>query len=147
MEWAVSKCPDCKGLSIHHQNFLNTQTLILGIQMHFYFAKLSQKRTKGHTFRKCMDTWHDGGYSRLNSLCGYSGTLSIFNLEHQFTFCAIEVHFALSSSPVFSRTDTVMDSKRFYNTILELFELMEEREEIDELLTWWNQFVFYHLFS
>ena len=40
-----------------------------------------------------------------------------------------------------------MDSERFYNTILELFELMEEREEIDELLTWWNQFVFYHLFS
>lgn len=52
-----------------------------------------------------------------------------------------KVRFALSSSPVFSRTDTVTDSERFYNTVLELFELTEEREEIDSLLTWWNRCV------
>ena len=134
-------------LTYHCQKFLNTQILILGIQIHFYFTKLGQKRTKGHTIRKCTDTWHDGGYSHLNSLCSYSGMLSIFNVEHQFTFCAIKVCFAFSSSPIFSRTDTARTSERFYNTILELSELTEEREEINELLTWWNQFVFYHLFS
>lgn len=47
--------------------------------------------------------------------------------------------FVLSSSAVFSRTDTVTDSERFYNSILELFDDVEEQEEVNALLTWWNQ--------
>jgi hypothetical protein len=53
----------------------------------------------------------------------------------------VQVRFALSSSPVFSRTDTVTDSERFYNTVLDLFDLADEREEISDLLTWWNRYV------
>jgi hypothetical protein len=41
---------------------------------------------------------------------------------------------------VFSRTDTVTDSERFYNSILELFDNIDEREEIDDLLVWWNRY-------
>src|ERR1700709_1461244 len=52
-----------------------------------------------------------------------------------------QVRFALSSSPVFSKTDTVTDSERFYNTMLDLFDLTDEREEINDLLTWWNRYV------
>ena len=47
----------------------------------------------------------------------------------------------LSSLPVFSRTDTVTDSEKFYNLILDLFEDTEEKEEVDNLLMWWNRYV------
>ncbi len=51
-----------------------------------------------------------------------------------------QVRFALTSSPVFSRTDTVTDSERFYNTVLDLFDDVEEQEEVNGLLTWWNRY-------
>ncbi|KAH7923133.1 hypothetical protein BV22DRAFT_1015956, partial [Leucogyrophana mollusca] len=57
-------------------------------------------------------------------------------------YVATQVRFALSSSPVFSRTDTVTDSERFYNTLQDLLEDPEEKEEVDLLLVWWNRQVF-----
>ena len=53
-----------------------------------------------------------------------------------------QTRFALSSSAVFSRTDTVTDSERFYNSILEYFEDIDEQDEVRELLIWWNRSVF-----
>ncbi len=50
-----------------------------------------------------------------------------------------KARFALSSSSVFSRTDTITDSERFYNSILELLEEPDEFEEVDSLLLWWNR--------
>ncbi|KAG0703608.1 hypothetical protein DFH29DRAFT_874422, partial [Suillus ampliporus] len=44
----------------------------------------------------------------------------------------------LSSSSVFSRTDTTTDSEMFYHSLLDLLEDPEECQEVDELLTWWN---------
>jgi len=35
----------------------------------------------------------------------------------------------------------VTDSERFYTSILELFDDVEEKNEIDDLLTWWNRYV------
>jgi hypothetical protein len=52
---------------------------------------------------------------------------------------SFQIRFALSSSPVFSRTDTVTDSERFYNSVLDFLEEPDEKEEVDELLTWWNR--------
>ena len=43
------------------------------------------------------------------------------------------------SSPVFSRTDTVTDSERFYNSLLELLEDLDEQQEVNELVVWWNR--------
>ena len=43
------------------------------------------------------------------------------------------------SSPVFSCMDTVTDSEQFYNLLLELFEDSDEKQEVDELLVWWNR--------
>lgn len=57
-------------------------------------------------------------------------------------YVATQVRFALSSSPVFSRTDTVTDSERFYNSILEILDDPDEHKEVGELLTWWNRQVF-----
>jgi hypothetical protein len=50
-----------------------------------------------------------------------------------------QVRFSLSSSPVFSRTDTATDSERFYNSVLDLFEDVEEKEEVNDLVAWWNR--------
>ena len=54
----------------------------------------------------------------------------------------LQVHFALSFSPVFLRADTVTDSARFYTTILDLLEDIEEKQEVDHLIAWWNQYEF-----
>jgi hypothetical protein len=43
---------------------------------------------------------------------------------------------------VFSRSDTATDSERFYDSVLDLFEDIEEREEVEDLMIWWNRFVF-----
>jgi len=50
-----------------------------------------------------------------------------------------QVRFALSSSPVFCRSDLATDSERFYNSILELFDDQEEQAEVNELVMWWNK--------
>jgi hypothetical protein len=58
----------------------------------------------------------------------------------------LKVRFALSSSSVFSRTDTTTDLETFYHSLLDLLEDPGEYKEIDELLTWWNQY-FFSLFA
>ncbi|KAI0055466.1 hypothetical protein BV25DRAFT_1873121 [Artomyces pyxidatus] len=57
-------------------------------------------------------------------------------------YVATQVRFALSSSSIFSRTDIVTDSERFYNSLLELFEDPDEEEEVCDLLVWWNRQIF-----
>ncbi|KIM71939.1 hypothetical protein PILCRDRAFT_16592 [Piloderma croceum F 1598] len=54
-------------------------------------------------------------------------------------YIATQLHFSLLSSPVFSRTDTAMDSERFYGSILDLLDDADEAEEVGDLLMWWNQ--------
>ena len=58
-----------------------------------------------------------------------------------YLMTSLQVRFALSSSPVFSRTDTSTDSERFYNSILDLFEDADEKEEVNDLIMWWNRYV------
>ncbi|KAL4070618.1 hypothetical protein J3A83DRAFT_4358750 [Scleroderma citrinum] len=43
------------------------------------------------------------------------------------------------TSPMFSHTDTVMNSEQFYNSLLELFEDPDAKQEVDELLVWNRQ--------
>ncbi|KAG2114455.1 hypothetical protein BD769DRAFT_1363829, partial [Suillus cothurnatus] len=57
-------------------------------------------------------------------------------------YIAMQVRFALTSSPVFSHTDTVTNSERFYNSILDVFEDPDEKQEVDNLVVWWNRQVF-----
>lgn len=56
-----------------------------------------------------------------------------------------QVRFALTSSPIFSRTDLVTDSERFYNSVVEFLEDPEENIEVLELLVWWNRYA--HIFQ
>lgn len=40
---------------------------------------------------------------------------------------------------MFSRSDTVTDSERFYNSLLEILDDAAEKIEVEALLNWWNQ--------
>lgn len=51
-----------------------------------------------------------------------------------------QVRFALSSTMVFSWTNTVTDSEHFYNSVLDYFEDIDEQQEVQELLIWWNRY-------
>ena len=51
----------------------------------------------------------------------------------------MQARFALTSASVFSRTDHVTDSERFYNSSLELLEDPDEKDEVKQLMTWWNR--------
>ncbi|KAF9241307.1 hypothetical protein BU15DRAFT_87241 [Melanogaster broomeanus] len=57
-------------------------------------------------------------------------------------YVATQARFALTSAQVFSRTDLITDSERFYNSILEFLDDPEEKDEVDQLLVWWNRQVF-----
>ncbi|KAG1731791.1 hypothetical protein EDD22DRAFT_982563 [Suillus occidentalis] len=57
-------------------------------------------------------------------------------------YVATQIRFALSSSSVFSRTDTVTDSENFYHSILDLLEDPDESEEVVDLMTWWTRRIF-----
>ena len=48
---------------------------------------------------------------------------------------------------MFSRTDTVTDSERFYSSVLDYFEDVDEQDEVRELLIWWNRSVLIMTFS
>jgi hypothetical protein len=63
----------------------------------------------------------------------------VLKLSMSITDHIIQVRFALCSTSTFSRTDTSTDSEAFYNSILDLLEDPEEREEVDTLLQWWNR--------
>ncbi|KAG2737560.1 hypothetical protein P692DRAFT_20761451 [Suillus brevipes Sb2] len=56
--------------------------------------------------------------------------------------CSKSVRFSLSSSSVFSRTDTVTDSENFYHSILDLLEDPDESQEVVDLMTWWTRRIF-----
>ncbi|KAG1806368.1 uncharacterized protein HD556DRAFT_1428517 [Suillus plorans] len=56
-------------------------------------------------------------------------------------YVATQIWFALSSSSVFSRTDTVTDSENFYHSILDLLEDPDEIKEVTDLMMWWTRHI------
>ena len=60
-------------------------------------------------------------------------------ISDQYPLTLSQVRFALTSSPVFSRTDSTTDSETFYTSIVDLFDDDDEKDEVRDLLTWWNR--------
>ncbi|KIJ10428.1 hypothetical protein PAXINDRAFT_86097 [Paxillus involutus ATCC 200175] len=56
-------------------------------------------------------------------------------------YVATQARFSLTSTQIFSHTDLVTDSEHFYNSILELLKDPEEKEEVNQLLIWWNRYL------
>ncbi|KAF9236552.1 hypothetical protein BU15DRAFT_89082 [Melanogaster broomeanus] len=46
---------------------------------------------------------------------------------------------AYVATQVFLCTDLITDSEHFYNSVLELLEDHDEKDEVDHLMTWWNR--------
>lgn len=59
--------------------------------------------------------------------------------SNNFLTYPVQVRFALTSATVFSRTDTVTDSERFYHSMLDILEDPSEGKEVANLLAWWDQ--------
>ncbi|KAF8630784.1 hypothetical protein AX14_010973 [Amanita brunnescens Koide BX004] len=57
-------------------------------------------------------------------------------------YIAMQLCFTLSSSSVFSRSDTSTDSERFYESILDFLNDPNEQDEVVDLLNWWDCQVF-----
>ncbi|KAG2058510.1 hypothetical protein BDR06DRAFT_980373 [Suillus hirtellus] len=75
-----------------------------------------------------------------------SGNASLHGMKSvtpgSLAYIATQVRFSLSSSSVFSCTDTVTDSENFYHSILDLLEDPDESEEVADLMTWWTHHIF-----
>ena len=72
----------------------------------------------------------------------YAATQVRIIIFFQFTIHSLrwaQARFALASAAVFSRSDTVTDSERFYNSVLELLDDVDQIEEANRLLAWWNR--------
>ncbi|KAF8418377.1 hypothetical protein L210DRAFT_3615831 [Boletus edulis BED1] len=54
-------------------------------------------------------------------------------------YVAIQAHFSLTLAQVFPHTDLLTDLERFYNSILKLLDDLDERDEVNQLLQWWNR--------
>ncbi|KIM50704.1 hypothetical protein SCLCIDRAFT_34060 [Scleroderma citrinum Foug A] len=61
-------------------------------------------------------------------------------MKASIAYIATQVRFSLTSAQVFSQMDLVTDSKCFYNSIDELLNDPEEKDEVNQLLTWWNRY-------
>ena len=59
-------------------------------------------------------------------------------MELKYCPYIFQVQFAISSSSIFSRMDLTIDLEWFYDSILELLEDIDEQQEVDDLLKWWN---------
>ncbi|KJA13154.1 hypothetical protein HYPSUDRAFT_151877, partial [Hypholoma sublateritium FD-334 SS-4] len=57
-------------------------------------------------------------------------------------YAAVQARFALLSSAVFSRSNTVTDSEIFYNCVIDRLEAPDNIREVDCLLAWWNRLIF-----
>ncbi|KIM60075.1 hypothetical protein SCLCIDRAFT_26865 [Scleroderma citrinum Foug A] len=57
-------------------------------------------------------------------------------------YVATQARFALTSAQVFSHTDLITDSECFYTSILDLLGDPDEKDEVDQLLMWWNRQIF-----
>ncbi|KIM64222.1 hypothetical protein SCLCIDRAFT_23572 [Scleroderma citrinum Foug A] len=57
-------------------------------------------------------------------------------------YIATQARFALTLVQVFSRTDLITNSERFYTSILNLLDDTDEKDEVDQLLMWWNRQIF-----
>ena len=52
----------------------------------------------------------------------------------------LQAHFALTSAQVFSRTDLITNLECFYTSILDLLGDPDEKDEVNQLLMWWNRY-------
>ena len=132
-------------LKVHILPYSSPSLLIKDVsdlQTHFHITKLRRPRGKGHPLWKCSHPWNDTCYPSLNSLCCDAGNRAGNKTKAPLlSDISLQARFALSSSPVFTRSDTVTDSERFYTSILDLLEDPDEVKEVGDLLAWWDRLV------
>ena len=88
---------------------------------------------------QCLHSWDAFHHEGIDHLHGdASKSLILFASIAQWSTFQ-QACFALTSAQVFSRTDLTTDSECFYGTILELLKDPDEKDEVEQLLAWWNR--------
>ena len=108
-----------------------------GIQAHIYLTQFGREGGESNKIGQCSYPWHDSGHYCLPGLCSHAGVSEVGNLAIHCSW-SNQLRFALSSSSVFCRSDTLTDSERFYDSILDFLDDPEEKDEVGDLLNWWN---------
>ena len=153
MEWFISKRSPRFGksavLSVSSGIIITAEWATSGIQARLHVTQLRRERTQSNSLRKCPHPRNDACDASVPRICSHASKYWLHAVRPNLLLNHTQVRFSLSSSPVFSISDTVTDSERFYNSIVELFEDPEEQEEVNALVTWWNRQVklliyFYH---
>ncbi|KAM5534199.1 hypothetical protein V8D89_012106 [Ganoderma adspersum] len=83
---------------------------------------------------------NDSGRSTKSSNAAIHGMIKV--TVASITYIATIVRFALGSRATFTRRDTMTDSRVFYNVLWAFLNHPNERENVNELLAWWNEQVF-----
>jgi hypothetical protein len=141
VEWPLSKCPSCDGetclvrgilrLSIDQQAYKHIFTSPSSVDREPKATRSGNARIHGMTQVTPASIAYVATQVSADAMLCRLITFVMYG----------QVRFALTSSPVFSRTDTVTDSERFYSSILELTDDEDEQEEVRDLLSWWNRYV------
>ncbi|KAL4079774.1 hypothetical protein J3A83DRAFT_4185731 [Scleroderma citrinum] len=74
------------------------------------------------------------GNTQIHGMCSVT--------KASIVYIVTQTCFALTSAQIFSQTDLVTDSECFYFSIVELLDDPDEKEEVDQLMTWWNRQIF-----
>ncbi|EGO04387.1 hypothetical protein SERLA73DRAFT_148918 [Serpula lacrymans var. lacrymans S7.3] len=81
-------------------------------------------------------------YPNTKSYITHSGNVKLHGMMNitpgSLACTATQVWFALSAQSMFLRSHTVTDLEGFYNSILDLLKDLDEIEEVNALLAWWN---------
>ncbi|KAF8548949.1 hypothetical protein OG21DRAFT_1422153, partial [Imleria badia] len=75
-----------------------------------------------------------------------SGNACIYGMcsviKASIAYVTTQAQFALFSVQIFSCTDLITNSEHFDSLVLELLNNAKEKDEVDQLLIWWNHWVF-----
>jgi hypothetical protein len=108
-----------------------------GIQTHLHLTQFRGERGESNEIRQCSYSWNDTGHHGFLSIHSYPGASGV-GAPPNSPLNVRQLRFALSSSSVFCRTDTSTDSERFYESVLDFLDHPEEKDEVHDLLSWWN---------
>ena len=113
--------------------------LFTGLQTCLYFSKFCWSRAESNSIRQRSHSRYADRHQGLGCICCHSGKHHLLQVYTTDSFK--QARFALMSTQTFSQTDLATDLERFYNSVLKLLEDPDEKDEVDQLMGWWNWYM------
>ena len=120
---------------IYSRSYLVIDVHALGLQACLYLVKFhwsgGSKSNKG---QECLHSRHDHGYQGFLGIHCYAGKFYCFLCSCSWETCLGSLHTMFLQHVFVHRSHY-----RFYNSILNLLSNLFEKDEVQNLLGWWNQ--------